>query len=201
MGRPRKLSNVGTYGDLDGKSRAANLAAQFRTQATAVVEKDWRALVDLPIPTIAKDFVFRFVAQRVDFTSMLYGGLLPESFARSILDRRERAQNNKDFEDDFEKNADYEEKKGALEFQLKIAQLVCCEPKLVMRPAENEEEYDISDLPFSGDLIVALFNYAMGASPGVPVETTKGETTLKAVETFRESEPGAEPTSSSANGA
>jgi hypothetical protein len=168
------------------RNRAAQLAAQFKQQTEKAFEQNWRKEVSMPIPTIAPGFVFTFIAQRVDITSLLYNGQLPETFAKQILANRREAS-REEIAEDFLNEASAEEKKASLDFQVKIAQEVCYAPKLVFHDPENEEEIDLRKLPFSGNLIIALFNYAMGLSPDVPVATTDGgQTSLKAVETFPE---------------
>lgn len=174
------------------KSKAALLAAQFREQTEKAFEQNWRKEVSLPIPAIAPDFVFTFIAQRVDITSLLYNGQLPETFAKQILASRKEAT-REDLAEEFLDEASAEEKQASLDFQVRIAQEVCFAPKLVFRDPESEEEIDLRTLPFSGNLIIALFNYAMGLSPDVPVATLDGgETTVKAVETFPDGLSGGE---------
>lgn len=174
------------------KSRAAELAAQFKQQTEKAFEQNWRKEVKLPIPSIAPDFVFEFIAQRVDITSLLYNGQLPENFAKQILANRKEATRD-EIAQEFLDEASAEEKKASLDFQVKIAQEVCFAPKLVLREPQSDEEIDLRTLPFSGNLIIALFNYAMGLSPDVPVATTDGgQTSLKAVETFPDGVPGSE---------
>lgn len=160
--------------------KAAALAAQFRTQTDKAIAEQWTREVSLPIPSIAPDFVFQFVARRIDATSMLYAGELPEHFTRLILGDAD------DVGDAAEpRRVSAEEKRAALEFQVKIAQEVCMAPKLVFGDPKDETEIDLRQLPFSGNLILALFNYAMNLSPDVPVKTTEGgSTSLAAVETF-----------------
>lgn len=174
------------------KNRAAQLAAQFKAQSQKALEEKWTKEVSLPIPSIAPDFVFTFIAQRVDLASLLYAGQLPEAFARQILsDRRQRT--DEEAAEDFLNESSAEEKKAALEFQTMIAREVCKAPKLVFRDPQNDEEIDLRALPFSGNLIIALFNYAMNLSPDVPVGLTDGgQTTVKAVETFPEGRAGGE---------
>jgi hypothetical protein len=167
------------------KSRAAALAAQFKDNANRALKETWTREVKLPIPSIAPDFVFEFVAQRVDITSLLYNGQLPETFAKQLLEARSDGSREQ-VEREFIDNATAEEKKASLDFQIKIAQEVCREPKLVFHDPTSDEEIDLRTLPFSGNLIIALFNYAMGLSPDVPVETEGGAQPLKAVESFRD---------------
>lgn len=188
----KKPTTIANYSTAATVGRGASLAAKLRSQVDKVTEAKWRAAVRLPIPAIGPDFVFEFVAQRIDFTSMLYAGLLPDAFARAILGSRERAQSEQDVADEFMNNASHEEKLGSLEWQLKIAQEVCFEPRLVMRDVQSDSEFDLRTMPFSGDLIIALFNYAMGLSPEIPVQTEGGQTTLHDVETFRSEQQGAE---------
>lgn len=160
--------------------KATALAAQFKAQAEKAMTEQWTREVSLPVPSIAPDFVFTFIARRVDATSMLYAGELPEHFTRLILgdadDVAEGAEPRK---------VSADEKRAALEFQIKIAQEVCMAPRLVFADPKDETEVDLRKLPFSGNLILALFNYAMNLSPDVPVATTEGgSTSLAAVETF-----------------
>lgn len=174
------------------KARGAAMAAQFRANAEKALNEKWTKEVTLPIPSISPDFQFTFIAQRVDLTSLLYAGQLPEAFAKQILaNKRELSQ--EEAADDFLNNTTADEKKASLEFQVKIVQEVCLAPKLVFRDPESDDEVDLRALPFSGNLIIALFNYAMGLSPDVPVQMTDGgETTVKAVETFPDGTSGPE---------
>lgn len=174
---------------MSSKARAAALAAQFRSQSQKVLAENWTKEVALPVPSVAPDFVFTFIAQRVDLTSLLYGGQLPETFAKQILANR-REQTQEEVAEEFLDDSTAEQKQAALDFQVKIAQEVCLAPKLVFREPQSDEEIDLRSLPFSGNLIIALFNYAMGLSPDVPVALTNGgETTVKAVETFPDGAP------------
>ena len=161
------------------------LATQFRQQAAKI--KPVTALVKLPIPSIADGFVFEFVARRIDIASMLMAGTLPESMARMILEIR-----TPDAVAKIEEEAQIEaEQMGAkeqldlLQFQKKIALQVCVEPQLVFRDVVDPGEIDLRGIEFADKLIAALYGYAMGLSPAVPVVTTDGgETTVAAVETF-----------------
>lgn len=177
------------------KERAAALAAQFKAQAEKYQEAA-TAEVSLPIPSIAPDFVFHFVGRRVDMNSLLIAGELPESMARKILDAK-REDLSADKEEQLQRALDeaaqltLEEKQANIEFQKRIALKVCLEPKLVFHEPKDETEIDLRDVPYAGELIVALFSWAMELSPGVPVATTEGkETTVDAVENFSPQSPG-----------
>lgn len=162
-------------------TRAAALAAQFRRNLSQVAPKT--ATVRLPIPDIAPDFVFEFVAKRVDIESMLYAGMLPERLALTLMAQRDEAGG------DAEATAarmTAQEQLAMLDFQRRIACEVCVEPRLVFRAPENDGEIDLREIPYAGNLIVALFTYAMNLSPDVPVATATGETTVEAVESFRD---------------
>lgn len=165
-------------------SRAKELAAQFKQGARKAVDETWTKQVRLPIPSIAPDFVFEFVAKRVDLATMMYAGQLPDFFSRQILLRRQDAS---DVAAELQEES-LEEKKASLDLMVKLALAVCAEPKLVLRDPVDDSEVDLREWPFSGNIIEALFRYAMGLSPDVPVEMTDGgETTVKAVETFPDS--------------
>lgn len=171
------------------KTKGAAMAAQFKAQAAKVIEAT-SVDVRLPIPAIAPDFVFEFVGRRIDFNSMLMAGELPESFARQILEaKRQELPPDKDaaLEKAMEKAMalSVEEKQENIEFQKTVAQRVCLSPRLVFREAVDDDEIDLRGVPFSGDLIIALFEWAMDLSPEVPVKLVDGEeTTVKAVENF-----------------
>jgi hypothetical protein len=234
------------------KSRGAAMAAQFKTNAAKVVEENWERPARIHIPAIAPDFYFEFIARRVDITSLLYSGELPESFSNQVLRAnvapgdREAAQERAE---EMQAQMTPEDRKASLDFQVKLAKQVCVAPRLMFVDAERAElekkereltaavnkvrdddpmrhalmievgdvmarrtrfemlaaaddTLDLSDVPFSGDLIIALFNYAMGLSPDVPVATTDGgQTTLQAVETFPDGVSGQEPIDAGDNGA
>jgi hypothetical protein len=183
-------------------TRAMALAQQFKQQTARVIEEKYRVEVKLPIPSIAPDFVFEFVAQRVDVTSLLYNGQLPETFAKQILGARREARSEDEITQEFLDDATAAEKQAALDFQIKIAQEVCYAPKLVFREPVNDEEIDVRTLPFSGNLIIALFNYAMGLSPDVPVGLTDGTTTtVEAVSNFPDGAQGPQSARAGADGA
>jgi hypothetical protein len=181
------------------KQRGAALAAQFRAQAQKTVEQVYTAEVRLPIPEIAPGFVFEFIGQRVDINSMLVAGELPEAFARKILAGRVEDQEI-DKEEAMQRAIheaslmSVDEKNANLEFQRKIAIKACVSPRLVMQEPTDDEEVDLRALPFAGNLITALFSWAMnGLSPEVPVATVGGEaTTVQAVENFSVTSPRAE---------
>lgn len=157
-------------------TRAAELAAQFRANAARVEFPT--AEVELSIPSIAPDFKFKFVARRIDILTLLHGGVLPEALAQQLLESRERGE-------EFAETLTGEETLQLLRFQQHVARQVCVAPKLVFHPA-GEGEIDLREVPFAGELITALFKYAMALSPDVPVPTTEGETDLRAVANFRE---------------
>lgn len=167
-------------------NRAAALAAQFKKQAKAITSQTVE--VKLPVPEIAPDFVFEFIGRRVDIMTMLYSGVLPESLARALLEKR-RAVDLSNIEDsaiEMAEEMSADEQLAILDFQRKIACEVCVAPKLVFREPASAEEIDLRDWEHAGKLIVALFNYAMRLSPDVPVATTDGGAEpLKAVESFR----------------
>lgn len=228
------------------------MAAQFRSNAVKVTEKVWERPARIHIPAIAPDFFFEFIARRIDITSLLYSGELPESFSNQVLARSNKQLSEDEkarLEAEYAENQTAEDKAASIAFQVKLAKQVCAAPRLMFVAAERAEyekkhhgimavaakvadddplrndllmqiadlsarrasfenlaadegTLDLSDIPFSGDLIIALFNYAMGLSPDVPVPTTDGgETTIKAVETFPDGIPGAEPVNAGANGA
>lgn len=175
----------------NGTERAAALAAQFKQQSQKALAEQWTAEVNLPIPSIAPDFVFTFVAQRIDITSLLYAGELPEAFTKIVFGDRKEKKSREELAEEFLDENSAEEKKASLQFQIEIAQQVCREPKLVFADPQDDTEVDLRKLPFSGNLIIALFNYAMGLSPDVPVKTLDGgATTLRAVEKFPDGAPG-----------
>lgn len=118
--------------------------------------------------------------------SMLYSGVLPESLARALLEKRRAVGLSDDSAVEIAEGMSAEEQLAILDFQRKIACEVCVAPKLVFRDAANAEEIDLREWEHAGKLIVALFNYAMRLSPDVPVATTDGGAEpLKAVESFR----------------
>lgn len=158
-------------------TRAAELAAQFRANAARV--EFLTAEVELSIPSIAPDFKFKFVARRIDILTLLHGGVLPEALAQQLLESRERGG------EEFAETLTGEETLQLLRFQQHVARQVCVAPKLVFHPA-GEGEIDLREVPFAGELITALFKYAMALSPDVPVATTEGETDVQAVANFRE---------------
>lgn len=167
-------------------NRAAALAAQFKKQTKAIATQTIE--VKLSIPEIAPDFVFEFVARRVDIMSMLYSGVLPESLARTLLEKRQAAglANIDESAVEIAEGMSANEQLAILDFQRKIACEVCVAPKLVFREAASAEEIDLREWEHAGKLIVALFNYAMQLSPDVPVATTDGGAEpLKAVQSFR----------------
>lgn len=229
------------------------MAAQFRSNAVKVTEEVWERPARIHIPAIAPDFFFEFIARRIDITSLLYSGELPESFSNQVLARSNKQLSEDEkarLEAEYAENQTAEDKAASIAFQVKLAKQVCAAPRLMFVEAERAElirehaavirhldkatevgdsegiasasfeltevlnirkrferlaaeegTLDLSDVPFSGDLIIALFNYAMGLSPDVPVPTTDGgETTIKAVETFPDGIPGAEPVDAGANG-
>lgn len=165
-------------------SRGSALAAQFRNQAKAVQQT---ATVKLPIPSIAPDFVFEFVARRINLYSLLFAGKLPESLSAALLGAKdpETAERVAENATETAQAMTLPEQLEMLEFQWRIAQEVCVEPRLVMSDSKSEEEIDLRQVDFAGQLIIALYNYAMNLSREVPVATADGQaTTVGAVETF-----------------
>ena len=156
-------------------SRGIRYAAQFKKRIAAVAPPT--TIVHLPIPSIAPDFVFEFEARRVSIESMLYSGALPEKLALTLIGHQETSA---------PAELSGAEQLQILEFQRRIACEVCVSPRLVFRDATSDDEVDLRDVPYSGNIIVALFQYAMNLSPDVPVATQSGETTVDAVERFRQ---------------
>lgn len=164
-------------------TRAATLAAQFKRNLAKVQPRT--AIVQLPIPDIAPDFVFEFVAKRVDIESMLYSGMLPERLAVTLMSQRDDGPATD--AETIAARMTPQEQVQMLDFQRRIACEVCVEPRLVFREPEHEGEIDLREVPYAGNLIVALFQYAMALSPDVPVATAGGwETTVEAVSSFRD---------------
>lgn len=168
-------------------SRGAALAANFRAAAAAIVVPT--QIVRLPIPEIEEGFIFEFEARRIDINSLLMSGALPEAMARTILEIRtpEAAERIVDEARQEAERMTVEEQLQLIEFQKRIAVEVCHEPKLVYRPVCAANEIDLREVSFADKLIRALYAYAMGLSPAVPVATVDGgETTVAAVEEFRD---------------
>ena len=180
-------------------SRGAALAALLRGQVQAYEPPT--ATVRLPIPEISEEFIFEFEAQRIDIHSLLMSGVLPESLARTILEIRspeamDRALGEARREVE---RMTVQQQLDLVEFQRRIALEVCRAPRLVYRPVCAADEIDLREVPFADKLIRALYAYAMGLSPAVPVPTIDGgETTVTAVEEFRQ---GAELSDAGAAGA
>lgn len=232
-------------------SRGAAMAAQFKANASKVVSENWERPARIHIPTIAPDFYFEFIARRIDITSLLYSGELPESFSNQVLRANVAPGDRAAAEEraaEMQEQMTPEDRKASLDFQVKLAKQVCVAPRLMFVAAEraelekktnevkaiflksaeddpirndlmieiaeisrqraifeqlagSDDTLDLTDIPFSGDLIIALFNYAMGLSPDVPVRTTDGGVTdLKAVETFPDGIRGEKPIDAGANG-
>lgn len=167
--------------------KGGSLASQLMAQAAA--HQSETAFVRLPIPEIAPDFVFEFQARRVSIQSMLVAAILPESLAKMILEIRTPDAVAK-IEEDASLEAESmstEDQFKILEFQRTIACEVCADPVLVIHEPKQKNEVDLRTIPFADKLVKALYSYAMGLSPAVPVPTTEGgETTVEAVETFHQ---------------
>jgi hypothetical protein len=145
----------------------------------------------LPIPSIAPDFKFRFIARRLELLDLLYNGTLPEAMAAELLASNDQGQEKLaemlTLADEQRQKLSGAEQAKLLAFQKQAAVAVCVAPKLVDGPARNPGEVSLPALPGAGKLIVALFGYAMSLSPGVPVKLTNGkETTLDGVRSFRD---------------
>lgn len=182
--------------ELNGTNRGADLAAQFRKQ-TAVARKE----VDLPIPGIpgSPDFRFRCILRRIDVLTLIRHSVLPDRMKRTILGLKSEEQVA-----DLQTAADAAARERVAEmtiddleairaFQREVAQKTCLAPKIVYEDSDDAAAINLSpeECEFGHQIVEALYNYAMGLSPDVPVATMDGgETTVAAVEEFPQGVPG-----------
>jgi len=167
-------------------NRATTLADQFNQKVA-----DRRKPVDLPIPAIAPDFVFTFVPKRIDVLRTVYKGGLPEHLINQILGKNqpEKLAEVKAMAEEVAA-AEVErmtmgDQLAMMDFMRQVAAEVCLEPRIVYEATDDPGAVNLSDSGFVDEIVNALYGYAMGLSPDVPVKTEKGEVNLAEVETFR----------------
>lgn len=173
--------------------RAKELAAQFKTKAQVA-----RKAIELPVPLATdSDFTFPCVVRRVDVVAFVTApnAGLPEQFANQLLgikpgrmdDLKAKAE---EIAAEQSQSMSLDDLKAIQDFQRRIAQQTCLEPRIVFEPTDDEGAIDLSSPDFAhcaNEIVTALYNYGMSMSPDVPVRIAGGaETTLKAVESFRE---------------
>lgn len=133
---------------------------------------------------------------RASMNIYLEGGRLPENFV--ILMRRAAAK-----EITQEQALEQLKPEDAIAYEKFLAQLVqqcVVEPRIVTRPAQNDDEIDLGDLALIGDYdFLAL--YIAGLAPDQPVQTKEGETSVAALEQFRNEPEGSVPAESGSDGA
>ena len=154
--------------------------------------------VDLPIPDIAPDFKFSFLARRIDVITILYSGDagLPEHLVADILGLKEpeklaklREEATKVAEESAQK-MDLGDRIAMMKFQRFVAQQVCVAPKIVYGPTTDPESIDLVGTGFVNEFVTALYTYAMKGSPDIPVELENGqEVGLDQVKTFPDVPP------------
>jgi len=173
--------------------RAKELAAQFKTKATAA-----RKAIELPVPMVTDpDFTFPCVVRRVDVVAFVTApnAGLPEQFANQLLGIKpgridELKAKAEEVAAEQTQSMTLDDLKAIQDFQRRIAQQTCLEPRIVFEATDDEGAIDLSSPDFAhcaNEIVTALYNYGMNMSPDVPVRIAGGaETTLKAVESFRE---------------
>lgn len=174
-------------------TRAKELAAQFKTKATAA-----RKAIELPVPLVTDpDFTFPCVVRRVDVVAFVTApnAGLPEQFANQLLGIKpgridELKAKAEEVAAEQTQSMTLDDLKAIQDFQRRIAQQTCLEPRIVFEATDDEGAIDLSSPDFAhcaNEIVTALYNYGMSMSPDVPVRIAGGaETTLKAVESFRE---------------
>lgn len=177
---------------MSNKSRAAELAAQFKAKQKKVKPLSPTAPVSLLIKGVENEdgspLYFDCELRRVDVATMITGGQLPEYLAQKVMAQSANGQSQaQQLEAAQERLATMTpgEVGAMLSFQVRVAQFACVAPKLVFRTPESDDELDMREIEYSGNIISAIFNYSQGLSPDIPIATTDGGmTTLAAVETF-----------------
>lgn len=190
----------------NGTDLAATLAAQFQKQASFA-----RKEVDLPIPGIPNmpEFKFRCVLRRIDALTLVRKSVLPDALKRMILGLKPE-KDVADIKAAAEEAArsrveqmTIEDLEAIREFQREVAQKTCIAPKIAYSPTDDPGTINLAsdECEFGHQIVEALYNYAMGLSPAVPVPMVDGgETTVAAVEEFSDSSPGRTVLGGSANG-
>lgn len=118
---------------------------------------------------------------RAQMNAYLEGGRLPENFV--VLMRR--AANREITQEQALQQLDPQDGVAYEKFLSRLVQECVVQPRVVTRPAETDDEIDIGDLGLIGDYdFLAL--YIAGLVPDQPVATTEGETSVAALEDFRD---------------
>lgn len=118
---------------------------------------------------------------RAQMNTYLEGGRLPENFV--VLMRR--AANHEISQEQALQQLDPQDGVAYEKFLARLVQECVVDPRVVTRPAENDDEIDIGDLGLIGDYdFLAL--YIAGLVPDQPVATKEGETSVTALEDFRQ---------------
>lgn len=159
-------------------------------QLYAIEEKqrEVAAEVELPVPELGEDFVFRFRARRVDLSQMMFSGQIPENLALTLISALPTDKNGQTVGDKIDKEKVVKalsplDQYKTVEFQRKIAMGVCADPRIVESWDPGPGEVSLYRLPT--ELIQALYLYGLQLSPAVPVKTTEGkEVSVSEIENF-----------------
>ena len=155
-------------------NHAINLAAELLTSLTDIQQQQTpTALVEIQINAIRPGFKFKFLARRLDLLSFLYNGSLPEVLAAELMaatpEQSERMAEMLTLDQARREKLSGMDQAKLINFQRMLAKQVCVSPKLVEGPALEPGQVSLDTLPFAGHIILALFNYALMLSPGVPI--------------------------------
>lgn len=156
-----------------------SLASQWQTaaqeRAAESAKQEPTAIIKLP------GFEeFPFVGRRLPMVEWAQNGMIPQTLADKFIEQQED-------ETDVEADAGQlsaDETKRMLRFRQRVIATVVVDPVIVFedRPVTGNE---VMAAVMPADLLNAIFKWAMALSPGVPVATDEGVTTVAAVESFR----------------
>ena len=118
---------------------------------------------------------------RTSLDAYLNGGRLPENFVIAM----KRVQREEITADQAFLEVTPQDEIGYAKFLNDLIRDSVIEPKIVMRPAASDDEMDLADIAAVGDY-EWLVGYITRSIPDQPVQTETGETSVGALETFRD---------------
>jgi hypothetical protein len=134
-------------------------------------------------PTVEKNFLgFRCTMRRLPIAGWYKSGRMPQAVAVAMYVTQKSGDPAA-----AEKALTPDELRAVAAFERDAICSAVVKPRIISEgePGPGEIAYDelVEECP---DLVAQIMGFIYANSPGVPVRTTEGETTLEAVETFRE---------------
>ncbi len=133
---------------------------------------------------------FEFIGRRINLQSWIRSGRLPQALLKQMLD----AQPDKQSDVRMEELAT-EDTIAAINFQRAAVCESVVEPRIVaeQRPLRDGELSYMALCEQCPELIDQILQWVFAGSPGVPVRTAEGETSVETLNNFRDERPKRKP--------